>query len=342
MNRPVVAYSERLNPLSSHEQRLADEGNVALRVTPLWTEEQIREHGSDADIVIIGSVEPMGAESLETLTACRLVIRRGIGLDNVDVEAATRLGIPVAYVPDASVEEVSDHALALLLALERRVVMLDRFVMAGRWTRTTSEIAAERSGMRRLRTLTLGILGLGRIGRALASKSSGIFDRILGHDPFIEGESVENVEMVTFDKLLEGSDLISLHVPLTDQTTKIIDRSALEKMRDGAYIVNTSRGGLIDEDALIAAIQTGAIAGAALDVTAQEPLPEQHPLLDAKSIILTGHSAASGVAASDQMRQATVDAALAAIRGFRPSSIANPDVFAQENCRLAINADGRT
>lgn len=338
---PSIVYSERLTPLTDHEGRLEREADVSLRVAPLWTERSIESNASSADIVMIGAVEPMTARALGSLRACRLLVRRGVGLDNIDVDAATDLGIPVAYVPDASVEEVSDHALALLLALERRVVSLDRFVQARTWSHATAEIAAERGGMRRLQSLTLGVVGLGRIGQALARKAMSVFGEAIGHDPFvIEAIPGLPLELVAFSELLARADLVSLHVPLTADTERMFDTKAFALMRPGSYIVNTARGGLIDEAALLGALRSGQIAGAGLDVTTDEPLEDSSPLLEMSSVVLTGHSAASGTAASSELRRLTVEAVLNAIRGLRPPALANPDVLESPLCRLWLDERG--
>lgn len=332
----VIAYSERLAPLTEHEELLRTIEGATLRITPLWTEDLIATNAATADVVMVGAVEPMNATALRSLASCRLLVRRGVGLDNIDVATATELGIPVAYVPDASVEEVSDHALALLLALERRVVRLDRFVQGKRWTRATKEIASERRGMRRLSELTLGIVGLGRIGRALAGKAASVFGTVIGHDPFLTPDVPSPIELVGFEELLTRSDLVSLHVPLTPDTAYMVGSEVFQLMKPGSFLVNTARGGLVDEEALIEALGAGRIAGAGLDVTADEPLSETSRLLGLESVILTGHSANAGVAASDEARRLTVIAVLKAMEGRRPDALANPEVLDLSSCRLQL------
>lgn len=332
--RPIVAYSERLGHLTSTEKRLETECGADVRRVSLWTRDEIRENAGDADIVFVGSVEPFGAHALEELARARLIVRRGVGTDNIDLEAATALGIGVAYVPDASVEEVSDHALALLLALERRVSTLDRAVRGGVWARDASAMSSAREGMRRMRTLTLGIVGLGRIGHALARKSEAIYGTVLGHDPVVDRVDGANVEIVGFADLVSRSDSISLHAPLTNETRSLFDHGVLSQMKEGAYLVNTSRGGLVDERALVAALEAGHLGGAGLDVTEREPLPSESPLLAMPNVILTGHSAASGVTSNAELRAKTVDAAVAALQGRLPEGLANPEVLNGPASRL--------
>ncbi len=333
----VVAFSERLLPLTEEERRIEAEPNVELRVAGLWSEEAIARAASDAAVLIVGSVEPLTGAVLRSLPQCRLIVRRGVGYDNVDVQSATELGIAVAFTPGASVEEVSDHALALLLVLERRVVVLDRAVRSGAWQHDPTTIASIRAPIRRLRSLTLGIVGLGQIGRALALKAGPLVGRVIGSDPYLSHDEAGalGVELVSFEELLEISDLISIHAPLTPETRHMFDAQAFARMRPTTGIVNTARGALVDHAALVDALAAGRIGGAALDVVDEEPLPEGHPLLDAPNVILTGHSAASSTSSTGELRRRTVDAALAALRGEVPPVLVDPSVVERPAFRLA-------
>src|SRR5690242_4440733 len=181
-----VAYSDRLGELTVHEHRLESELGATVTRVPLWTRADIESHALDADALIVGAVEPLDRDALSALTRCKVVARRGVGLNNIDVEAATDLGIPVAYVPAASVHEVSDHALALILALEREVAVLDRIVKAGRWVKGGNDVPQARQAIRRLSELTLGVVGYGRIGRELARKAAPSFRTVLVQDPMLD------------------------------------------------------------------------------------------------------------------------------------------------------------
>lgn len=329
--RPVVILSQRLGPPTEEERRIEAAGGE-LRGASLWTLDEIRVNAADAEIVILGAVEPFDAAALASLPALTAVVRRGVGHDNVDVEAATKLGILVAYVPDASVEEVSDHALALLLALERRIVPLDAAVHAGSWQRDPKAIAQVRSGIRRLGELTLGIVGFGRIGQALGRKASAIYARILVADPVVDEETVERfgASLVPLPELLASADHISLHAPLLPSTHHLIDAAALEALRPGALVVNTSRGGLVDQEAVVRAARGDGIrapGGVALDVTDPEPLAENDPLLTAPGVVLTAHSAATSTTAGAELARRSVDAAVAILEGRRPASVVNPAVL---------------
>ena len=334
--QPVVGVSQRLGALGEQERRLETAG-AELRSIALFTPDEIRANGAGVDVIVLGAVEPFDAAALELLPDTRAIVRRGIGVDNVDVAAATRLGILVANVPDASVEEVSDHALALLLALERRIVPLDALVHDGAWQRDMSAIIAARSGIRRLAELTLGVVGFGRIGRALARKSAGIYGRIITADPMIRADdaAVVGVELVPLEQLLAESDHISLHAPLIPETRHLISDRALAALRPGTIIVNTSRGGIVDQDAVVRTL-TGSdprLGGIGLDVTDPEPLPVDHPLLTTAGVVVTGHSAVASTTAARELARRSVDAAIALLEGRHPDAIVNPEVLGAPNLR---------
>jgi D-3-phosphoglycerate dehydrogenase / 2-oxoglutarate reductase len=332
---PLVIVSERLGGVSEEERRIEGAGGRVLGAS-LWTVDAIREHGGDAAVLLVGAVEPFGREALEALPRCLGVVRRGVGHDNVDLEAATSLGIVVANVPDASVEEVSDHALALLLALERRAVAVHTAVRAGDWTRDPSAVRSARAGVRRFSELTLGVVGFGRIGQALARKGKGIYGRLLACDPVVAPEAAARLgaELVELPELLGAADHVSLHVPMDASNRHLIGSAELASMRRGAILVNTARGGLVDEAAAIEAVRRGWIAAAGLDVTEREPLPPDDPLLGADGILLTAHSAAWSATAEAELSRRSVDAVIDLLNGRRPPSIVNPAVLDAPNLRV--------
>ncbi|MBI2755955.1 MAG: C-terminal binding protein [Chloroflexi bacterium] len=338
MTRLIVAYSERLGPITDYERRLERDLDADLRRVPLWSPADVQEFAADADAVIVGAVEPMDAAALASMARCRILVRRGVGVDNVDIEAATRLGIPVAYVPDASVEEVSDHALALLLTLERKISTLHGAVKDGVWGRDTTALIGLRRGIRRFSTLTLGIVGFGRIGQALARKSRSIFGTLVVSDPFASEAlaAAHGAALVSFDELLDQADLVSIHSALTPETRHLFGHETFARMKRGAYLVNTARGGLVDEQALVAALTRQHLAGAALDVNEQEPLPEDSALLALPSVLLTGHSAGHSETSSDELRERAVQAAVDALEGRVPAALANPQVLTSQTSRLTV------
>jgi D-3-phosphoglycerate dehydrogenase len=334
----IVVYSRRLGAVTDAERRI---GAVAeLREAPLFSADEIVEHGHDADVLLVGAVEPLTAAVLRDLPNCEGIVRRGIGHDNVDVDAATGLGIVVANVPDASVQEVSDHALALCLTLARRVVPLDRAVRAHLADPGAGaglgQVHARRRGMRRLDQLTLGIVGFGRIGAALAGKARHLVARVLVSDPAVAAASIvaAGAFPVGLDELLTDADIVSLNAPLIPSTHHLIGERALARMKPGALLVNTARGGLVDHEALARALGEGRLAGAALDVTDPEPLPPTHPLLRSDAVVLTGHSAASSESATAELRRRSVEAVLAILAGRRPDSVVNPEVLDRPALRM--------
>jgi D-3-phosphoglycerate dehydrogenase len=338
--RLVVLLSQRLGGITDEERRVEAAG-AELRGVPLWNHDEIRANGTDATIVILGAVEPFDAEALAALPRCQAVVRRGVGHDNVDVDAATALGIVVANVPDASVEEVSDHALALLVALERRIVPVDAAVHAGVWQRDPSGIAKVRSGIRRLSELTLGIVGFGRIGRALARKAGPSYAGVLAADPMVTADTAaeSGAMLVPLDELLATADHISLHAPLLPSTRHLINDSALATLRPGVVLVNTSRGGLVDEAAVVRAMTgdgAARIGGIALDVTEHEPLPPDDPLLTVPGLVLTAHSAASSTTASSELARRSVDAVVDLLHGNPPTSVVNPEVLDSPALRATV------
>jgi phosphoglycerate dehydrogenase-like enzyme len=331
----TVVMSERLGAIGDEERRIEAAGSV-LRSAPLWDPAEVGTHAGDADVIILGAVEPFTREVLAGLPNLKAVVRRGVGYDNVDVEAATELGIPVAIVPDASVEEVSDQAFALLLALERRIGAVDAAVHAGQWQRDPAAIQASRAGARRLCELTLGIVGLGRIGQALLRKAKPLYANIIASDPVLSAEAAAElgVELVSVEELSGRADHISLHAPLLPSTKDLVGPAFLARVRPGAIIVNTSRGGLVDQAAILEAVRDGRLGGAGLDVTVDEPLLPDDPLLGEPRILLTAHSASWSTTARRELSRRAVDAVLAVLDGNLPPVLANPDVTASPNLRV--------
>jgi D-3-phosphoglycerate dehydrogenase len=331
---PLVVFSERLGALGPTEQRIAEFGGARLEVRPLWTESDLIAGAADADVLVLGASEPMTGEVLSALPRLKAVVRRGVGVNNVDVPAATSLGIPVAYVPDASVEEVSDHALALALFMARGLPGAVDGVRDG------DAVAAGRSveGSARFADSVLGVVGLGRIGQALARKARGLFTEVIAYDPMTDASTFESlgVSRVKLDALWPAADVISLHVPSTPETRDLVNEATIRLMRRGAVLVNAARGDLVDEVALVAAVRSGALGGAALDVTRDEPLPADSPLRACAGIVLTGHTGAKGRRSASTLRQAVADAVTAVLTGTPPKHLANPEVTGCGNFRLRL------
>jgi D-3-phosphoglycerate dehydrogenase len=247
---------------------------------------------------------------------CRIVARMGIGLDNIDVPAATRRGMLVTNVPDYCIEEVADHALALVLASARQIGWFHGRTKAGEY-----DLAAA-PPMRRLSGQTLGLLGLGRIGRRTAEKARGVGLNVIAHTAS-GSDHGSGIPIVPFDRLLAESDYLCLHAPLTPQTHQIINAAALARMKPTAFLINTSRGGLVDEAALSAALQANRLAGAALDVFDPEPPDLSQPLFRDERVIVTPHAAFVSVEAVRELRERVARQIVAALTGGEPENVVN-------------------
>jgi D-3-phosphoglycerate dehydrogenase len=271
---------------------------------------------------VLNTVLPLTASLIGSLQRCRVIVRTGVGVDTVDVAAATAAGIVVACVPDASIEEVSNHALTLLLALSRKVVRLDRAVRAGRWDRRML------APMGTIHGQTLGIVGFGRIGQALGRKALALGLRVLACDPIVPASvmTAAGAAAASLDELLTSSDFVSLHAPLTPGTAYLIGERELAGMKPSAILINTARGGLVDQVALTRALQAGQLAGAGLDVFEQEPLPAADPLLTLDNVVLTPHSAAFSDASVAEIRRRSGEAAACVLTGRWPRGVVNPEV----------------
>ena len=298
------------------ERAVLDGHDVELRVLACRTPEEVAAQAGDAD-VLINQYVPITAAVLDALPRCRLVVRYGVGVDNVDVEAAAARGVWVANVPDYGRAEVADHTLALALSVLRGVVALDRSVREGSW-----DLEAARP-LRRLGTLTYGVVGCGAIGTAVAGRAAGLGMRALGYDvPQVRSEPP--IERVPLEELLSSSDVVSLHAALTPDTHHVIGAAALERMRPSAFLVNTARGGLVDAAALLAALDAGELAGAALDVLEGEPPDElgwrlaRHP-----KVVMTPHAAWYSEEAFHTLKTEVAREALRVLEGGQPRSPVN-------------------
>jgi D-3-phosphoglycerate dehydrogenase len=320
----IVAQTDSVFPSMDPERRVLEPLGVEFRVGQAKSEEEVLALAGEAD-GILNCYAKMTARVIAGLKRCRVIARYGIGVDNVDLAAATGAGIVVTNVPDYCVDEVSDHALALFLALARQVVAADRAVKAGAW-----DVVAHK-GIQRIRGQRLGLLGFGKIARALAGKARALGMEVLAVDPFVDGAAMAalNVRAVDLDTLLAEADVVSVHVPLSPQTRGILGERELARMKPTAFVINTSRGGLVDEAALAAALRAGRLGGAALDVVAQEPPGPDHPLRQAPHAILTPHLAFYSREAVVELQTKVAEEVARALRGEPPRSPVNPQVRAR-------------
>jgi D-3-phosphoglycerate dehydrogenase / 2-oxoglutarate reductase len=285
--------------------------------------------GRDADAVINQHL-PITQRVLDAWPRCRGIVHFGKGVDNIDVAAATQRGIWVANVRDANWDEVSNHVLALLLGWARGLFAFDRDVRRGGWT-YRSAIPRHRLAGR-----VLGIVGFGDIGRVLAAKAHGLGLAVLAHAR--RTVAADHVTFVDLDELLRRADFVSIHVPLTDATARMIGERELALMKPGAFLINTSRGGVIDQPALVAALRTGQIGGAGLDVTDPEPPMPGDPLLALDNVILTPHAAWYSEESREQVTVQAAEEVVRILRDERPLSAVNPDLLPRSFVRGASDA----
>ena len=321
MNSKVL-ITDYVWPSTDPEREILEAAGVELVVAPDTSEGTLADLATDVDAIMFCFAQVTG-QVLESATNCKIAARYGIGVDNVDIPKATELGIVVTNVPDYCMDEVTDHALGMILALNRRLVPHNRSVLSGGW-----DTVALNQPMHRTRGATLGIVGFGRIGRSLADKAVGFGMHILTYDPLIEpGTPLDDVTAVSFDDLLKESDFISLHVPLIPSTENLISASQLAKMKPGSILINCARGGLIDEEALAVALQSGHIAGAGLDVVEPTPPDPNSALLSQENVIITPHTAFFSQASTLELERRTAAEVVRVLNGETPENLINPDVL---------------
>ena len=288
----------------------------------LGTEEEVMEQARDADGLIIMD-SPVTRRVLTSLKDCKVVLRTGVGVDTIDLDAATELGVAVVNVPDLWIREVANHALALLLACNRKLLRHDRAIRSGKWEAITPAPVGSLHGE------TLGLVGLGKIGREMARRASALGLDLLAFDPHIEPSVFQQFDAVPvpFDELLGRSDYVSVHCPRTDETFHMFDEDAFRRMKPTAYIINTARGPIVDEAALARALQEGWIAGAGIDVVEQEPPAPDNPLLKLENVILTPHTAYHSDPALAQLPARCGQEVARVLTGRMPLNLVNPEVL---------------
>ncbi|MBM3156144.1 MAG: C-terminal binding protein [Chloroflexi bacterium] len=331
--------------LQDYSKMFKDAGlDIELVVNPCSlqaTEQEIITAAKDADAVIAqASYQAMTRKVLTSLKKCRLITSVGIGYENLDVNTATELGIMAANVPDANIEDVSDHTMGLILACTRRIVHLNNAVKKGLWTSVASPhmIGEIWPHLSRLRGQTLGLIAFGKIPRALAPKAKGFGLRIIVCDPYLSPDIIRkfDVEQVDMDQLLRESDIVSIHTPLTPETKHILGLKELKKMKPTACLINTARGGVVDPRALYTALTKGYIDMAAFDVTEPEPIPADSPLLKLDNFIVTAHSAGLSPQSLTEMQRRPGEEIIRVVKGGWPVGLINPEVKVKYRKKWAL------
>jgi D-3-phosphoglycerate dehydrogenase len=321
------------DPLDLERQGLDSLDVEIIQPGRLRSEDEIIEHGRDADILLV-IAEPITRRVISSLPRLKGVIRYGIGVDTVDLKAATEFGVVVANFPDFCLDEVANHTMALLLALNRRLFRLDRVVRDGQWS--PAVLRSVLPGIGSLQGETLGLVAFGNIPRRVAPRAQAFGLKVIAYDPYLDDEvfgrfGVRRVQRV--EELLAESDYVSSHLPLTEETYHFFTAERFRLMKPTAYFINTSRGKVVDQPALIRALQEGWIAGAGLDVFEDEPLPADSPLTRLENVILTPHAAYYSDRSERNLKLRVGRAAADILRGFEPEHVANPDVLNKLNLK---------
>ncbi len=286
------------------------------------TEEEVIELAKDAD-GIINQYAPISAKVVEQLEKCKVISRTGVGVNTIDIPTATEKGIYVCNVPDYCMDEVSDHALALLMSWARKVVLLNAHVKNKVWD------FKKGVPIHRFNTQTVGVLGFGRIPRSLVKKLIAIGFNVMVYDPYVPDEEIIKAQAkpASMEEIFQQADFVSVHTPLTKETKGIINKDLFNQAKTSLVIINTSRGPVINEADLIEALRSGQIAGAALDVVEEEPIQPDNPLLEMDNVILTPHAAWYSEESEEEMRTKCARNVLQALKGETPTYLVNRDVL---------------
>jgi D-3-phosphoglycerate dehydrogenase len=317
-----VAMADTIFPDFTVEENILKEVDAKLFLAKDKTEDAILEVAKDADALVTVYAE-ITRRIIEKLEKCKIIVRCGIGVNNIDIPAASEKGIYVANVPDYCWDEVSDHAITLALALERKIFLLDRQVKAGSWSVEEAKPIFGLSGQ------TFGLVGFGNIPKEVAKKAQVFGFKVIAYDPYVSQEVADkyNVKMVSLEELLKTSDVVSIHAPLVDATYHMINKEALELMKPTAFLVNTARGPLVDTKALYEALKCKKIAGAALDVLETEPPAKDDPLLTLDNIIITPHAAYYSETSSINLRKLAFAEVVRVLKGEYPKNFVNKKAF---------------
>ncbi len=311
------------------EKGLLKEAGVETIVAPATDKDTLIDLSSDVDAIMFCFAH-ITQDILNNATKCKIAARYGVGLDNIDIDTCTKLGIVVTSVPDYCISEVSDHVFAMLLTLNRRIVQHNNSVRALGWSSVSLN-----SHIIRTSESIIGIIGFGRIGREVARKARTFGMQILTYDPILEiGTAVDGAKVVTMEQLLKESDFVTLHIPLNSSTYKIIGATQLESMKQTAILINCSRAGIIDEKALVQQLNTGKLGGVGLDVVEDMSLNTLQPLLNMDNVIITPHTAFFSQHSVRELQRKTALSVTTLLAGKVPTNLVNPQVIGRSRAGI--------
>ncbi len=331
--RTAIAPRNREQVLEYERRELAKVG-AELRLLSCASSEELMVAARHAHGILHppSARVPISHRIVEQLEKCKVIAAVSIGTDHIDVSACTQQGIVVANLGGTYSDEVADHTMALLLACSRKILAFDHCVRAGKW----QDGWMLRPGVPRLRNMTLGLLAFGRIARAVAKRAHSFGMQVLAYDPLLQDNVFQEhgVERSELEDLLQRSDVLSIHVPLTDRTRGMVNARALRLLKPGAILINTARGAVVDQAALVQALQEGHIASAGIDVFETEPVDENHPLVKLQNVVLTPHVGAVSDASADELRIRPVAQVVRVLQGLapHPEAFVNPEVW--KNCTI--------
>ena len=317
-----IVYSDHLFDNLDFEREILEEIDGEV-IDGEVTETPLEELVKDADALVV-MYRPVGADLMDLMPGCKIINRSGIGFDIVDLEAATERGIMVTNIPDYCIQEVADHAMAMILAIQRKIVFYNSRMKGGEWDLNQGYI------MHRIENQTLGLVALGHIGRAVATRAKAFGMNVIAFDPYLSDEQIADGgagPVQNLDDLLMNSDVISVHTPLTPETKGMIGEREISLMKENAIVINVARGGIIEEEALVKALDRGRIRGAGLDVFAHEPVDIYGPLIQHEKILCTPHAAWNSAESEIERRRKSAEDVVRALRGEVPKYLVNKKVL---------------
>jgi D-3-phosphoglycerate dehydrogenase len=314
-----VAITDYTFPDLSIETQILEAAGLEVISGQCKTQQDLIMLTANADYVIT-QFAPVDVDVIKAMSNCKVIVRYGIGYDNVDCEAAKEKGIPVCNIPTYCIDEVADHTLSFILSMTRQLLANAKYVQNGKWG-----LGTDLSNMRGLYDSTVGIIGLGRIGQAVAKRLKGFGCQLIAYDPVVNPTQVASTgcQLVDLDYLLSNSDVITLHCPSLPATKNIINNSTLSKMKKGSLLINAGRGDLVCADALLEALTAGHLAGAAIDVFSTEPVPTDSPLLGMDNVLITSHIASASPQSAKTLRETAAQIVVISAKGESLPNVVN-------------------